>query len=76
MKNFFEIFKSLEEDQLTFETILWCRFAEEIGFDPFLINTQVISNKVKKAYFIRGFIWKYVTIPETMLNFFDNELKS
>lgn len=74
MKNFFEIFKSLEEDQLTFETILWCRFAEEIGLDPFLINTQVISNEVKKAYFIRGFIWKYVTIPETMLNFFDNEL--
>lgn len=74
MKNLPEIFNRLELDNLTFEEILWCRFANDLGFDPEYLHTHVIHIKENKAYKIHGLIWKFLTIPETMINFFQNEL--
>jgi hypothetical protein len=69
-----ELSKRIQIDELSYEQLMWFKFAKQLNLDELLLDAIIIEKHSNKKYQIAGLHWKYILNTENVLNIFDNEL--
>lgn len=69
-----ELSKRIQIDDLSYEQLMWFKFAKQLNLDELLLDAIIIEKHSGKKYQIAGLQWKYILNTENILNIFDNEL--
>lgn len=69
-----ELSKRIQIDDLSYEQLMWFKFAKQLNLDELLLEAIIIEKHSGKKYQIAGLHWKYILNTENVLNIFDNEL--
>ena len=69
-----ELSKYIQIDDLSYEQLMWFKFAKQLNLDELLLDAIIIEKHSGKKYKIAGLHWKYILNTENVLNIFDNEL--
>lgn len=69
-----ELSKRIQIDELSYEQLMWFKFAKQLNLDELLLDAIIIEKHSGKKYQIAGLHWKYILNTDNVLNIFDNEL--